>query len=76
MCSHREPAYAAGNEPWSCGPGGCPSGQGHCDRLKESEYVQDRGIILPLFHQLTNAQQDHVVEALREACTRRQAHAS
>jgi dTDP-4-amino-4,6-dideoxygalactose transaminase len=78
MCAHREPAFAAGREPWSCGPGGCPSADGYCDRLKQSEYVQDRGIILPLYHQMTTAQQDHVVAALRETCTAHgsQAHPS
>ena len=75
MCTHREPAYA--KEPWSCGPGGCPSGQGSCERLRESERAQDRGIILPLFRQMTTAQQVRVVAALRAACARaRKAKAS
>jgi dTDP-4-amino-4,6-dideoxygalactose transaminase len=68
MCSHREPVYA--REPWSCGLGpgacGCPAGQ--CQRLAESERAQDRTIVLPLYHQLTESEQDRVVEVLRNAC--------
>ena len=54
MCAHREPAYPAGS--WrSAGP------------LEVSENVQDRGIILPLFHELSEAGQDSVAAALRAA---------
>jgi perosamine synthetase len=67
MCSHREPVYA--REPWACGlgpgPCGCPAGQ--CQRLTESEMAQDRTIVLPLYHQLTESEQDRVVEVLRNA---------
>jgi len=68
MCAHREPAYA--QEPWSCGigPGDCDCPPGTCVRLKESEKAQDQAIILPLFHEMTEAEQDMVVAALREAC--------
>jgi len=67
MCAHREPAYAV--EPWSCGRSGdCACPPGHCARLRESEEAQDRTIILPLFHELTDGQQDDVVAALRRAC--------
>ncbi|MDH7487658.1 MAG: DegT/DnrJ/EryC1/StrS family aminotransferase [Anaerolineae bacterium] len=68
MCAHREPAYA--QEPWSCGtgPGDCDCPPGTCARLRESERAQDRAIILPLFHEMTEAEQDAVVAALREAC--------
>jgi perosamine synthetase len=56
MCAHREPAYRnSGN--WGCAP----------DGLRQSEKAQDRSILLPLFHQLTEAEQDRVVEALRTA---------
>lgn len=70
MCAHREPAYA--REAWSCGlgPGECDCPPGTCMRLKESEKAQDQAIILPLFHEMTEAEQDAVVAALREACTR------
>jgi perosamine synthetase len=74
MCAHREPAYA--REPWTCGSGpqgcACPregqEGEGSCDRLRESERAQDETIILPLFHELTEAEQGTVAGALRAAC--------
>ncbi len=56
MCAHREPAYQNG-EPWRACPG----------ELRESEGAQDHTILLPLFHQLTEVQQDYVVETLRGA---------
>jgi perosamine synthetase len=56
MCAHREPAYA--REPWLAGPSG----------LRGSEEAQDRGLILPLFHQLTEEEQIAVAAALRGAC--------
>jgi dTDP-4-amino-4,6-dideoxygalactose transaminase len=70
MCAHREPAYLS--VPWSCGVGpglcGCPLRM--CSRLKESEQAQDRSIILPLFHEMTEADHDAVVDRLHDACTR------
>jgi perosamine synthetase len=70
MCSHREPAFA--KEPWSCGegPGQCGCGSGTCRRLRNSERAQDHAIILPLYNQIGEADQDTVVEALRETCGR------
>lgn len=67
MCAHRESAYGRGM--WSCGITSecdCPSGT--CGRLSESEKAQDQAIILPLFHEMTDADQDKVVAVLREAC--------
>ena len=55
LCAHREPAYAA--EPWLSGAGG----------LAMSERAQDRSLLLPLFHQMTEAEQDRVVSALGAA---------
>lgn len=70
MSSHREPAYA--REPWSCGSGGvacgCPGGS--CERLRESERATDRCILLPLFPQMSEEDQDRVVDVLAEACER------
>jgi perosamine synthetase len=64
MCAHREMAYDQG--PWSCGPGartcGCLSGT--CARLCESEKAQDHAIVLPLFHQMTDVDQDEVANTL------------
>jgi dTDP-4-amino-4,6-dideoxygalactose transaminase len=52
MCSHREKPYAR--------EGGY--------NLPESERAQDRNIILPLYPQMTDEEQDYVVEMLRESC--------
>jgi dTDP-4-amino-4,6-dideoxygalactose transaminase len=51
MCAHREPAY--GREPWRAG-----------SSLRQSELAQDRGLILPLYHQMSDRDQDRVVSAL------------
>ncbi len=68
MCAHREPAYSI--EAWSCGINGdaCDCEQGSCQRLTESEQAQDRAIILPLFHDMTEQEQDRVVEVLKTLC--------
>ncbi len=73
MCAHREPAYA--REPWSCGegPGGCGCPERQCRRLIESERAQDETILLPLFPQMTEADQDRVVECLAKAIDARPA---
>lgn len=65
MCVHREPAY--GCEPWSCAtiPGACNCPAGTCNRLTESEQAQERVILLPLFHQMTENDQDYVIEILK-----------
>jgi dTDP-4-amino-4,6-dideoxygalactose transaminase len=55
MCSHREPAYAAA--PWRAAAGG----------LARSEEAQDRCLILPLFHDLTAADQARIARALAAA---------
>jgi dTDP-4-amino-4,6-dideoxygalactose transaminase len=52
MCIHREPAYVEEGCPWPLG---------------ESEAAQDRCILLPLFAQMTEAEQDTVVAALKSA---------
>jgi dTDP-4-amino-4,6-dideoxygalactose transaminase len=65
MCSHREPAYA--REPWRCAAPVCAGGDA-CTHLRESERAQERAIILPLFHEMTNAEQEEVARALRRAC--------
>ncbi|WP_414568120.1 DegT/DnrJ/EryC1/StrS family aminotransferase [Nostoc sp. CCY 9925] len=68
MCTHREPAYD--HETWSCGIAQqkCDCERGQCDRLLESEQAQDRTILLPLFHQMTEQEQDYVVQVLKIAC--------
>ena len=52
MCAHREPAYGPGT--WRLGGGD----------LRHSEAAQDRCIILPLYPELSSADQDRVVAAL------------
>jgi perosamine synthetase len=54
MCAHREAAYEA--EPWK-----------QAGSLVESERAQEECILLPLYHQLTAAEQDQVVSELRAA---------
>jgi perosamine synthetase len=56
MNAHREPAYA--REPWAAGPSGLTAG----------EEAQDRGLILPLYHELTEEEQETVAAALHAAC--------
>ncbi len=77
MCAHREPAYARGAEPWSCGsgPGACACPGGRCTRLRESERAQDRTILLPLFPQMSDEDQDHVASALAAAVRAEGGHA-
>jgi dTDP-4-amino-4,6-dideoxygalactose transaminase len=55
MCAHREPAYPP--ETWRHGAPG--------RALPRSEEAQDRCIILPLFHEMTDEQQQSVARALR-----------
>lgn len=68
MCAHREPSYS--REDWSCVPGSapCDCAPGTCTRLRHSEEAQDRSIVLPLFHQMTEQEQDRVTLTLRGAC--------
>ena len=65
MCAHREEAYPPGT--WTCDPsaGACPCGPSGCRNLRESELAQDHAIILPLYHQMTESEQDRVISALR-----------
>ena len=51
MCAHREPAYRD---------------LALRQPLPVSELVQDRSVILPLFPELTEADQDRVIAALEE----------
>ncbi|BAP55033.1 glutamine--scyllo-inositol transaminase [Thioploca ingrica] len=59
MCAHKEPAYV-NHEPWSCGS----------QSLVESEKAQTQCIILPLYPQMLDSEQERVVEVLFEACKR------
>jgi dTDP-4-amino-4,6-dideoxygalactose transaminase len=55
MCAHREAAYPAGT--WRAAAA-----------LTTSEHIQDHGIALPLYHDMTADEQDAVVAALQAAC--------
>src|ERR1019366_1229203 len=66
MCSHREPAYQAPGS-WKCWKAGCELQDGRCPALAESERAQEHAIILPLFHQMTDEEQQTVVRVLGEA---------
>ncbi len=70
MCAHREDSYRHGT--WSCGkgPDSCECEPGRCARLAESERAQDRCIILPLYHQMTEDDQLRVVMTLKKSCVR------
>jgi len=63
--AHAEPAYTS--TPWSCGPEPCDTQlhrQGRCLRLRQSEEARDQTIMIPLFHGMTEEEQDHVMAAL------------
>jgi dTDP-4-amino-4,6-dideoxygalactose transaminase len=66
MCSHREPAYRAPGS-WKCWKAGCAIQDDRCPALAESERAQEHAIILPLFHQMTDDDQQTVVRVLGEA---------
>lgn len=56
MNAHREPAYPTGT--WRTTP----------DGLTQSEKAQDTTILLPMYHELTDRDQDRVVDSLARAC--------
>ena len=56
MNAHREPAYPAGT--WRT----------TSDGLTQSEKAQDTTILLPMYHELTDRDQDRVVDSLARAC--------
>ena len=61
MCAHKEPAYFA--EPWRCGP---PADASRPSRhLRESERATDESVMLPLYPEMTDEQQQRVATALR-----------
>jgi perosamine synthetase len=67
MCAHLEPAYRDPST-WRCSQAVCTS-SGSYPKLAESERAQREGVILPLFSQMTEPQQDQVASALRQACS-------
>jgi len=66
MCAHREATYTI--QPWSCrDKKTCDCLVGKCRRLENSEALQDSGLLLPLFHEMTESEQYTVVDTLLEA---------
>lgn len=55
--AHQEPAYAERPALWTAGP------------LPISERLRDTTILIPLFHGMTDAEQDEVIAALSEGAT-------
>jgi perosamine synthetase len=63
--AHAEPAYA--RAAWTCGPKPCDEKlhrEGKCLRLLHSETARDETVMIPLFHGMSEAEQDHVIGAL------------
>jgi dTDP-4-amino-4,6-dideoxygalactose transaminase len=68
MTMHREPAYPRGS--WHCAVSGGVCGHGRESEpscLARSETAQDTTVVLPLYHQMTDEEQERVVESLRHA---------
>jgi dTDP-4-amino-4,6-dideoxygalactose transaminase len=60
MNAHREAAYPGGS--WRVAPG---------RHLERSEEAQDTAIMLPLFHDLAESDQDRVIDAITRATSAR-----
>jgi perosamine synthetase len=69
MCAHREAAYE--KEPWHSAPDHMPETD-----LRYSQQATDGTIILPLFAQMTEDEQVHVVSSLAEALLTSRGNAS
>lgn len=65
MCAHREEAYA--QESWRCGNGqkNCHCPVRSCQHLQVSEVAQEHTILLPLFYQMEEEDQDYVISILK-----------
>jgi dTDP-4-amino-4,6-dideoxygalactose transaminase len=69
--AHAEPAYT--RAAWTCGPQPCEPtmhSAGRCLRLPASEHARDSTVLIPLFHGMSEAEQDHVIAALGAVSTR------
>ena len=60
MNTHLEPAYRHGT--WKCAHGR----SGDCGCLRESERAQQQCVILPLFHEMRDDEEDDVASALKQ----------
>ena len=74
MCAHLEPAYA--DVPWlpKANQKTADYPTARCFPLKRSEEAQETSILLPLFHQMTDADQISVATALSKAVISSQSH--
>jgi perosamine synthetase len=68
MCTHRAPAYASVPYRIAQPSAACACPSDSCTGLCESERAEDRSLMLPLFPNLSNADQDRVVAAVIAAC--------
>lgn len=64
MCAHKEEAYVKNS--WSClgKKQNCECGPDTCQELQESELAQIQGIVLPLYPQMIESEQDRIIETL------------
>ncbi|WP_242443099.1 DegT/DnrJ/EryC1/StrS family aminotransferase [Magnetospirillum sp. 15-1] len=71
MNAHREPAYL--DQPWLClgNRPDCGCANSTCRALANSESIQERGVILPLFHGMTDEEQEFIAMELRASLDRR-----
>jgi dTDP-4-amino-4,6-dideoxygalactose transaminase len=67
MCAHREPAYR--EAAWRCAGKrpGCNCGADSCAALAASEEAQDRAVLLPIHSELTDRDQETIIDALAAA---------
>jgi perosamine synthetase len=63
MNAHREEAFGPGT--WRCGS--CGTQAAGCRCLANSERIHETAVVLPLFHQMTDDEQDRVVASLQKA---------
>ena len=69
MCAHLEAAYP--RDTWSCGADpDCDRSGRPCPHLVNSETVQNRGVVLPMFDDLSAADQVRVADTLKRVCRR------
>jgi len=62
MCAHRE---LPKNGSWACARRDCDCGALQCAGLRESEAAQDRCLILPLYPQMSDVDQERVIKAVK-----------
>jgi perosamine synthetase len=62
MCAHLEPAYRT--EAWRCSCGEPRAVEAACQCLTESESAHTRSMILPLYPQMSDAEQQRVTDTL------------